>query len=378
MEETVSEADAASYTVYARKHTDCMDLPENMAAGERTVVHAYVSDEAGRPVASGTHVTLVLSVGPRDPVSNPFQYTRSETCRGNVWTEYRLLVSQKGTGTVWDTESGRYSEELARFDLTGRFKASDGIEMSFAFHKPARQQNVPLIIWLHGGGEGGTDPSIPLLANKAANYASPEIQTAFGGAYVLVPQCPGAWMHNAQGVMTHGEDDVYHGALMELIEDFVSKHPDIDRNRIYVGGCSNGGYMSMKLILEHPTYFAAGYISALAFQSQYISDKQMKKIAHVPIWFVHAADDQTTIPNETVLPVYDRLKALGAPVHLSYYEHVVDLTGMYGGNEYHHTGHWSWVYSHANACYLDKDGSAVTVDGKPVHIMEWMASQKKK
>ncbi|MFN5331817.1 MAG: prolyl oligopeptidase family serine peptidase, partial [Bacteroidota bacterium] len=64
--------------------------------------------------------------------------------------------------------------------------------------------------------------------------------------------------------------------VFALIDDFVSKNPLVDASRIYVGGCSNGGYMSLKLILEHPNYFAAGYISALAYNNEFISDAQVQ------------------------------------------------------------------------------------------------------
>ena len=48
-----------------------------------------------------------------------------------------------------------------------------------------------------------------------------------------MPQCPGAWMHNREGVMTHGrEDDAYNVPLMALVRHFVSTHPGIDTNRI--------------------------------------------------------------------------------------------------------------------------------------------------
>jgi predicted peptidase len=163
---------------------------------------------------------------------------------------------------------------------------------------------------------------------------------------------------------------------MALIRDFVSSHSGIDANRVYVGGCSNGGYMALKLMLLHPEYFAAGFISSLAYQSQYLSDAQIRSIAHLPIWFVHSADDKTTLPEETVLSVYRRLKAAGAgDVHLSYYDHVVDITGFFGGDDYRYNGHWSWVYLHANRCRLDFDGKPVTLAGRPVTIMEWLAAQ---
>ena len=286
--------------------------------------------------------------------------------------------TDKAGGRVWDSGGGRISPLVDRFDLSGKFAHASGKTLSYASFTPrTSREKSPLLIWLHGGGEGGSDPTIPLLGNRATSYASDAIQAIFEGAYVLVPQCPGAWMHNAAGVMTNGqEDDVYNVPLMALIRDYVAAHPGIDTNRIYVGGCSNGGYMALKLMLLQPDYFAAGFISSLAYQSQYISDEQIKRIAPLPIWFVHSADDQTTPPDLTVLPVYERLKAAGAPsVHLSYYDHVVDITGFFGGEDYRYNGHWSWVYLHANQCRLDRDGSPVRLDGRPVSVMEWLSAQ---
>jgi hypothetical protein len=39
--------------------------------------------------------------------------------------------------------------------------------------------------------------------------------------------------------------------------------------------------------------------------------------------------------------------------------------------------HWSWIYLHANKCRLDFDGKPVTLEGRPVTIMEWLAAQSK-
>jgi len=378
--DSVSSASALGYRVFVTRHTDCVDLPPEQAAGERSVIHAYVSDAVGRRLSKGTHVTLVMAVSPDWPLGSPLQYTRNDRCGGNRWVDYELTVVDTRTHRVWDTEAGRTRPLVDRFDLSGVYEHDSGQTLAYASFEPETNgEKSPLLIWLHGGGEGGSDPSIPLLANRAANYASDEIQAIFDGAYVLVPQCPGAWMHNAAGVMTHGEeDDVYNVALMALIRDYVEDHPGIDENRVYVGGCSNGGYMSLKLILLNPDYFAAGFISALAYQSRYITDEQIRSIAHVPIWFVHSADDSTTVPDLTVLPVYERLKSAGARnVHLSYHDHVVDITGFFGGEDYHYNGHWSWVYLHANRCRRDRDGSLVRVDGRPVTVMEWMAAQRR-
>jgi predicted peptidase len=218
-----------------------------------------------------------------------------------------------------------------------------------------------------------------LLGNLAANYASEDMQSIFDGAFVLAPQCPGAWMHNDKGVSTQGkENDIYNEGLMALIKDYVKSNPKVDASRIYVGGCSNGGYMALKLMLLYPDYFAAAYISSLAYQSQYITNEELGKIKKLPIWFVHSKDDATTKADETVVPVYKRLVAAGAKnVHLTLYDHVYDVTDFFGGKGYLYNGHWSWVYLHKNHPRVDFDGSPVKINGKPVSIMEWLAAQKR-
>lgn len=375
LNDTTSKVNPADYTVFAsRKSTTGPIADEN---NKREIVTAYVSDEKGEKVKTGKNITLVLSVGPQLPISSPFQYLRS---KGNVWVDYSLTIVHPKTGYVWDTSTGKIMPLIDQFDLTGKYTYSEELTMSYATFTPkVKKDKAPLIIWLHGGGEGGTDPTVPLLGNKAANYAAEGIQSIFEGAYVLSPQCPGAWMHNAQGVGTQGKDnDIYNEGLMALIKDYVKANSEIDPSRIYVGGCSNGGYMALKLIFLHPDYFAAGYISALAYKSEYIPDSDIQKIKNVPIWFVHSKDDKTTIPDITVVPVFDRLRKAGAKnVHFTYYDHVNDITNFYGGKSSEYNGHWSWVYLHENLPRTDLDGSPVRLNGKPVTIMEWMAAQKK-
>ncbi|MFN8354022.1 MAG: prolyl oligopeptidase family serine peptidase [Spirosomataceae bacterium] len=376
-----SAVDMKDFTVSVERTSDCSVIPESQKNGSRSVVFAYVSDDKGNRVKEGSNITLVLAVAPNLPIGSPIQYSQSGNCRGNRWITYQVSVTNTKTNQVWNQEKSRIRPILDEFDTSGKYEYEAGKTMSFASFKPKNANpKAPLIIWLHGGGEGGTDPTIAAIGNKAINYASDEIQAYFGGAYVLVPQCPGAWMHDKDGKMQPGSgEDVYNVGLMALIKDFVNKHPDIDTKRIYIGGCSNGGYMSLKLILKEPTYFAAGYISALAYQSEYITDAQINSIKHVPIWFVQSKDDGTTKPELTAVPVYERLKKAGAKnLHFSFYDHVTDITGFFGGENYYYNGHWSWIYSHANTAKLDYDGKPVTLNGRPVTIMEWLAAQAKK
>jgi predicted peptidase len=381
LDASTKTANMADYEVIAERSHPCAVIPPAFAKGNRTVVYAYISDNKGNRVEEGTFATLVLYVAPNSPITSALQYSQKAECRGNQWVDYKVTVTNTKTNEVWNKAIGKIRPLADDFDFSGKFEYEPGKSLTYADFKPkTSSEKTPLIIWLHGGGEGGTDPSVALMGNKATNYASPEIQKYFGGAYVLVPQTPGAWMQDRDGKMQSGNgEDAYNVGLLALIKNYVNTHPDIDKKRIYLGGCSNGGYMSLKLLLKEPNYFAAGYISALAYQSQYITDSQISSIKNVPIWFIHSKDDRTTDPVKTVVPVYERLKKAGAKnVHFSYYDHVTDLTGMYGGENFHFNGHWSWVYSHANQSHTEFDGSDVLLNGKPTTLMEWMAAQKKK
>lgn len=380
LDQPLEKAAAADFEIYVKRSADQGEIPETQRAGKRDVIYTYPSDQDGNRKDGGSYLTLVLEVNPTQALGSPIQYMRVGNRGGNFWINYEMTVIHTSSAQVWNHETGRIMPLVDEFDLTPKFTHED-LTLSYASFKPtaSAKEKEPLIIWLHGGGEGGVDPTIPLLGNRAANYAAEEIQVLFGGAHVLVPQAPSFWMESVEGSYTRGDqEDIYHEALFALIEDYVQKNPSIDQDRIYVGGCSNGGYMSLKLILEHPDYFAAGYISALAYHAEYLSEEQLKSIKNVPMWFVHSADDTTTKPEDTVLPLYEQLKGLGAKnVFLSYYEHVTDITGFYGGENYHYPGHWSWIYSHANTARTDFDGSPVMINGKPVTIMEWLAAQKR-
>lgn len=380
LEETISEVDGNDFEVLVKRSTDCAELSAAEASGKLQVLYAYVSDAEANRVTEGNHITLALFVAPFEVLGSPVKYFGGNPkCNGNQWLDFQLTILNKATHRIWNKEENRIIPLIDEFDLTGKFAHKD-VNLTYADFTPKSTNGKrPLLIWLHGGGEGGTDPSIPLIANRAANYAAPDIQAYFDGAYVLVPQTPTFWMDSGNGNYTRGEvNDKYNESLMALIEDYVNQHPNIDKDRIYVGGCSNGGYMTLKLLLLRPDYFAAGFPSALAFHGRHLSDQDIERIKNIPMWFIHSADDPVTKADETVLPTYKKLMDAGAKnVHLSYFDHVVDITNQFGGDDYHYMGHFSWIYSHANKCQLDYDGTPVTVDGQPTTLMGWLAHQSR-
>ena len=221
--------------------------------------------------------------------------------------------------------------------------------------KGAKEDGVknPLIIWLHGAGEGGIDVDITLLGNEVTALAKEGIQKYFTtkkqkGAYVLAVQTPTMWMDKGDGTYNDSieagkrQTSKYDAVLFAAIKDFVANHKDIDTKRIYLGGCSNGGYMTMNLMFEHGEYFSAYYPICEAYMNKNISDDMIEDVKDYNIWFLQSEDDTTVNPLSSTIPAYYRLLKAGAKnVHFTLTDKVVgedDPEALY-------MGHYSWVYA---------------------------------
>ena len=214
----------------------------------------------------------------------------------------------------------------------------------------------PLVVWLHGGGEGALlsdnyyDNETTLRANRGAlGFATPEAQRIFGGAYVVAPQSTSYWL----------EDGPRFAPLIREIVNEIARTHHVDRERIYVAGCSNGGYMSLKMTTVYPDLFAAsvpicGVVQALdAGGATLITDSELARIS-TPTWLVASRDDPTVPPEANTVHAHDLIPGS----LMSLYDHVI-----WNGHQFN--GHWSWIYVARN------DPS---IHGR--HLWQWMARQR--
>ena len=155
----------------------------------------------------------------------------------------------------------------------------------------------------------------------------------------------------------------------------------IDTDRIYIGGDSNGGFMTMRMILDYPEFFAAAFPICEALLDARISDEDIRNIRDLPIWFTHAKDDPVVPPKKYVVPTYERLIAAGAKnVHFTFWDGIYDMHGQFldeKGNPWHYLGHFAWIPVFNDDCRLDYDGKPVTVEGREVTLFDWLALQKR-
>lgn len=153
----------------------------------------------------------------------------------------------------------------------------------------------PLILCLHGAGEGGSNASNLLADREAVAFVETNVQKIFGGAYVVAPQSPDYWLREfeAEGVKMYGAKD-YTDELLALIEYYLNKYPDIDRQRIYISGASMGGWQGLQL-LGRSSRFAGAILSCPAN----IPEDSTLSNVDVPVWLVYCTADDTVNPENT-------------------------------------------------------------------------------
>ena len=376
----------------------------NTNGTERNVVSAYPSDSRGAFNPEGEYVALGLEKASGRGLGL--------TKGAGVWKdEYSVKVAlkkgkvikvgkQKYTAIECETDKAlkdfvSESDYFNKGHFTGKATGKIGDEtLTYAAYEPWSLKGDgkanPLVIWLHGGGEGGVDVSITLMGNEVVSLIRPEIQSHFtteggaNGAYVLSIQCPQAWMRTANGSMTRGDyPSLYADVLKSCIDYYVQQNPDVDRSRIYVGGCSNGGFMTMHMLIRHPKYFAAAYPTCEAYGDEYISDNEIKQLAEENIWIVQSYDDTTVDPKTHCIPTYQRLMKAGAKnVWMSMFESVEGMDNP--GQKLF--GHFSWCYLFNDAVTMSQEqtdadvkptnngGGTVAPQGH-ANIFEWMNAQ---
>lgn len=378
-------------------------LTVNTGGKERNVLNIYPSDSRGAYNPDGEYLALGL-----DRLSG-WGAGISKTNEG-VWGDYSVKVAlkpgktlkvgkKKFTAIECETDNALkdFISEADYFNkgtYTGRLTGKPGdVTLTYASYEPWSLRGDgaknPLIIWLHGGGEGGKDVSITLLGNEVVSLIRPEIQSHFTseggekGAYVLSVQCPTMWMGTSKG-FGHGEyPSLYADVLKSCIDSFVEQRPDIDRNRIYIGGCSNGGFMTMHMLMRNPRYFAAAYPTCEAYLDKYISDYEIKVLSEENIWFVQSYDDTTVDAKTHCIPTFQRLMKAGAKnVWMSMFESIIGVDNP--GQQI--MGHFAWCYVFNDAVTLSQEqtdgevkpsnngGGTVAPQGH-ANLFEWMNAQ---
>lgn len=360
---------------------------------------AYPCDERGARAGRGSCVALELG-----EVRLNKRIEGSVTRSRFIVNDYRVtqLAELPGlygpvSGLVFDECSGDICSELAGWHEGVQAQEVDGVRLAYGYYEPSfsagstegghgeENENVgpaPLIVWLHGAGEGGDEVGRTYQGNRVTALSQDPIQHYFGGAaWVLVPQCPTFWMDDGTDQLGRVNESVYARPLKALVDEFMAARPGlVDPERIVIGGLSNGGFMTVRMCLDYPGFWAAGIPVCAPFYEENQTPEAVAAIGRTPLWFVHAKGDELVNPRETSLPLYARLRKAGVEVHMTYFDHVEDLTGVYrepDGRPKRTFNHGVWIHVYNDFCRTDLDGRNVIVDGEPVGVWEWAAGKRR-
>ena len=111
--------------------------------------------------------------------------------------EYTLNQIQSIYSTVEIPTTTSYQQAGIKNILVDDFTCETSTSgLNYRYFSPVDDDHAnPLIIWLHGAGEGGSNNETQITGNQGAvAFASKDAQDIFGGAYVVAPQSPDCWM----------------------------------------------------------------------------------------------------------------------------------------------------------------------------------------
>jgi predicted peptidase len=342
---------------------------------DRTVSDVYLCDSEGsRITGTSKYLAIDMEVVPCG-AGSVFRYDMSDR-RNKFSDKYQLDIkpADGATGalsslTIDPVYTDMVIPDLSAFQIDS-YTEKD-ITLNYGLYTLEEDDSThPLIVWCHGFGEGGDDPEVALLGNRVTAFAEEDIQDAFDGAYVLIPQCPTFWYQTASSASPNSEPDgssIYSEPLMGLIEKILSENEGIDPDRIYIGGCSSGGYMTMSMILAYPDTFAAAFPVCSYYPDKFIDDQELAILENTPLWYVYCTSDTSEPPKPSSEATISRLEDAGVSVHASIYEDVHDITGLYtdaAGEPFVYNNHFSWIYVLNSYC---RDGD--------LSLWEYLASQ---
>lgn len=178
---------------------------------------------------------------------------------------------------------------------------NDGTSLQYRMMLPPdfdKEKMYPVILFLHGMGERGTDNKTQLT--HGAQFFLDSIQKY--PSIVIFPQCPPTdyWANlyrpdegGASRRFTYHTDEDPHPSLGLVIGllDSLMQEPYTDEERLYVSGLSMGGFGVWELLWRIPEKIAAAIPICGGGPT-----KMASKMNEVPIWAFHGTKDNVVHP----------------------------------------------------------------------------------
>lgn len=162
-----------------------------------------------------------------------------------------------------------------------------------------KSKKYPLVIFLHGAGERGSDNE-KQLTHGASLFLKEENRKKYP-AIVVFPQCSAhSFWSNVKikqeenerrfDFQADGQPTVYMQLVIELLGSLNKNYP-VQKNKVYVMGLSMGGMGTFELVNRRPETFAAAVPICGGGNI-----KTAKNLKSVSWWVFHGAKDNVVLP----------------------------------------------------------------------------------
>lgn len=209
------------------------------------------------------------------------------------------------------------------------FKSEFG-ELSYRLLLPKNYDEnkaYPLIYFLHGAGERGSDNE-KQLTHGGSYFLQDSIRDNYP-AIVVFPQCPADsyWIgYSVKEKIDRGEEITFEGVFEEPIAEQkrlkalleqIQLNYKIDENRQYIMGLSMGGLGLLEMITRWPNEFSAA-ISICGGGNLEASKAYADKVS---VWLTHG-DQDDVVPTELSRNLASHLDQLGSDVRYTEFKNI--------------------------------------------------------
>lgn len=181
---------------------------------------------------------------------------------------------------------------------------------------PDAGRKYPMILFLHGSGECGTDNvrqikvGLPSLLRTLLKRPEPVV--------VLAPQCQpdNGWVKRlaiSEDYAAPREPSPSLALALELCRH-VALERQVDPDRIYITGLSLGGFGAWDAIQREPALFAAALPICGGGDV-----RRLQEIKRLPIWVFHGRNDKS-VPVQCGRRMVESLRQIGGRVRYTEYE----------------------------------------------------------
>jgi predicted peptidase len=202
----------------------------------------------------------------------------------------------------------------------------------------SKHKRYPLVLFLHGAGQRGTD-------NEAQLTGVPKALTDTAGrekypCFILVPQCPknDVWVkfpHFPESLQTTVLPTPSARVALALLDLLIRQLP-IDRKRVYITGYSMGGEGAFDFLTRRPHLFAAAIpICPVA------DTARARFIYQIPVWAFHGDQDDVNDVKYSRLMIAALKKYNGTPIYTEY----PGIKHNSSGKAYNEPGLFDWLFS---------------------------------